>query len=61
MGVNLILTGRRTEILNEVKAEIEKKYGVKVLTMQLDARNYKEVTEKIAALEGEWKNIDITC
>ena len=31
MGVNLILTGRRTEILNEVKAEIEKKYGVKFL------------------------------
>ena len=57
MGVNLILTGRRTEILNEVKAEIEKKYGVKVLTMQLDARNYKEVAEKITALEGEWKNI----
>ena len=59
MGVDLILTGRRTEVLNEVKNEIEKKYGVKVLPIQLDARNYNEVAEKIAALEGEWKNIDI--
>ncbi len=59
MGVDLILTGRRTEVLNEVKNEIEKKYGVKVLPIQLDARNYNEVSEKIAALEGEWKNIDI--
>ena len=59
MGVNLILTGRREELLGEIKNELESRYKVKVLPLKLDARNYDDVAAKIASLEGEWKNIDI--
>lgn len=59
MGVNLILTGRREELLGEIKNELESRYKVKVFTLKLDARNYDDVAAKITSLEGEWKNIDI--
>ena len=35
-GANLVLTGRNVKKLDEAKAELERLYGVKVLTCQAD-------------------------
>lgn len=59
MGVNLIITGRRENILEDIKKELEQKYNIKVCSLQLDARNAQEVEEKINNLKDDWKNIDI--
>ena len=59
MGVNLIITGRRANILDEIKKELEEKFNIKVCPLQLDARSSKEVDEKIDNLPNEWKNIDV--
>lgn len=59
MGVNLIITGRRGNVLEDVKKDLETKYGVKVYPLQLDARNSQEVEKKIDSLSAEWKEIDI--
>lgn len=59
MGVNLIITGRRGNVLEDVKKDLETKYGVKVYSLQLDARNSQEVEKKIDSLSTEWKEIDI--
>lgn len=56
---SLIITGRRTERLNELKAEIETKYGVEVLALSFDVRNKEEVDKAIDSLPKEWKYIDI--
>lgn len=58
-GMNLILTGRRENILLEVKEELESKYGIKVKTLAFDVSKSSQVVEKINGLEEEWKNIDI--
>lgn len=58
-GVNLIIAGRRENLLTEVKETIEKEYNVNVLPIVLDVRDSKEVLKKLGNLPTEWKNIDI--
>ncbi|EDK89427.1 short-chain alcohol dehydrogenase [Fusobacterium polymorphum ATCC 10953] len=59
MGVNLILCARRENILNELKENLEKQYGVKVKNLVFDVRNYNDVLKNINSLDDEWKKIDI--
>jgi len=59
MGVNLILCARRENILNELKENLEKQYGIKVITLVFDVRNYNDVLKNINSLDEEWKKIDI--
>ena len=59
MGVNLILCARRENILNELKENLEKQYGVKVKILVFDVRNYNDVLKNINSLDDEWKKIDI--
>ena len=59
MGVNLILCARRKNILNELKENLEKQYGVKVKNLVFDVRNYNDVLKNINSLDDEWKKIDI--
>jgi NADP-dependent 3-hydroxy acid dehydrogenase YdfG len=56
---NLILTGRRKDRLDNIKNEIEKKYGVKVLTLCFDIRNKIECQNALNGLPDEWKQIDV--
>lgn len=59
-GMNLIITARREERLEGVKAEISAKYpDCQILTLCFDVRNRAEVLENIGDLSPEWKNIDI--
>lgn len=59
LGMNLIITGRRENLLIELKKELEEKFSVQVLVIQLDVKNADEVKDKLSSLSNEWKNIDI--
>jgi len=58
-GSNLIITARRSNILEKLETAIKAKYGVKVFTIKLDVKNKQEVEWAINSLPDEWKNIDI--
>lgn len=58
LGMNLIITGRRENLLIELKKELEEKFSVQVLAIQLDVKNADEVKDKLSSLSNEWKNID---
>lgn len=56
---NLIVTGRRSERLQELKAALERQHGISVLALCFDVRNNDEVVSNIASLPAEWRNIDV--
>lgn len=56
-GVDLILCGRRREVLDELKAYFSEK--VSVTTLAFDVRNADDVAKAVESLPEEWKNIDI--
>ena len=58
-GWNLILTARRKEKLAVVVNDIEKKYGVKTLSMIFDVQDKKAVFEHLEKLPKEWQAINV--
>ena len=58
-GYSLIITGRRTERLDELKATLEKDHSIKVYSMTFDVQQRKMVEASFAALPREWQHIDI--
>lgn len=58
MGSDLILNGRNTEKLAELKAELTAK-GTDVLTLPFDVRDREAMRAALDSLEGKWKNIDV--
>jgi len=56
-GIDLVLCGRRREVLDELKEYFSKK--VQVTTLAFDVRNQTDVANAIESLPQEWKNIDI--
>ena len=56
---NLIVTGRRSERLQELKAALERQHGIGVLALCFDVRDNDEVVRNIASLPVEWCNIDV--
>jgi NADP-dependent 3-hydroxy acid dehydrogenase YdfG len=58
-GVNLIVCGRRTERLMELKGALESAYGVKTCALAFDVRVYGEVEKAVNSLPDEWRGIDI--
>ncbi|NDV68074.1 SDR family oxidoreductase [Dysgonomonas sp. 25] len=58
-GYNLIITGRRQERLDSLKAEIEKQHRTSVLTLAFDVRQYDEVKAALGNLPSEWAAIDV--
>lgn len=59
LGYNLIILGRRNERLTDLKAELESKSNVKVLSICCDVRNREDVEAAILGMDAEWQNIDI--
>jgi NADP-dependent 3-hydroxy acid dehydrogenase YdfG len=55
--IDLILCGRRHEVLDKLKSYFSEK--VKVTTLTFDVRNTDDVAKAIESLPEEWKNIDI--
>lgn len=58
-GYNIYATGRREERLQQLKEELEEKYGVKVVTLQFDVRSRDEVANAINELKSHTDRIDI--
>lgn len=56
---NIILTGRRIDRLAQTAKEIKKQFGVQVLPLVFDVRNYEEVKKYLGNLPKEWQNIDV--
>lgn len=52
---DLILTGRRSDRLEELATVLKEKYGVQVLTTAFDVRSRSEVDEFAANIPDEWK------
>jgi len=55
----LILTGRRSDRLEELKKELERDYETKVHTLCFDVRVYEQVEKAINSLPDEFQPIDI--
>ena len=58
-GHNLIITGRRKEKLELLSSELQKKYGVEVLSLAFDVRKQKDVQSTLKNLPENWQSIDI--
>ena len=58
-GCNLILNGRRTERLENLKQLLEKKYSISCYLLPFDVQNKEETFLAIAALPLQWQAIDI--
>jgi len=58
-GYDLILNGRRTDLLQNIFDDIEKKYNVAILQLPFDVQDEKSVFDSINSLPEDWKAIDI--
>ena len=58
-GYDLILNGRRTDRLQTLANELEKKYNVAVLQLPFDVQDEKAVAASIQSIPAEWQTIDV--
>jgi 3-hydroxy acid dehydrogenase / malonic semialdehyde reductase len=58
-GYNIIITGRRKELLDRLEKELLSSAKIKVHSLCFDVRNKTDVESVIANLPDEWKEIDI--
>lgn len=56
---NLIITGRRSERLEELKTKLEKEYHISVTALCFDVQDKEAVFNSINNLPEEWKQIDL--
>jgi NADP-dependent 3-hydroxy acid dehydrogenase YdfG len=58
-GYDVCITGRRKERLDELKADLENKFGIRVVALQFDIRHRNEVETAVAELKKQVDKIDI--
>jgi NADP-dependent 3-hydroxy acid dehydrogenase YdfG len=58
-GYNIVITGRRKERLDELSAHLVSTYKVRVLSLNFDVSNLKEVESAVNALSADWKKINV--
>ena len=58
-GYNLILTGRRKELLEKIGEELVGKYKIDLMLLNFDVRSREAVDKAFESLPSGWKNIDI--
>lgn len=58
-GYNILITGRRKELLDDLERELKNIGNIKVLSLCFDVRDRDEVSSIIDRLPEEWKQIDI--
>lgn len=58
-GYDIIINGRRTERLSNLKQELEKQFSVKVLSLPFDVSKRGIVFEAVQSIPAEWQAIDI--
>lgn len=58
-GYDLIITGRREELLNNLLKSISKETDAEVLPLCFDVRDLAQTEKAINSLTGKWENIDV--
>lgn len=58
-GYDLVLNGRRTELLEELCNKLERRFNVAAFLLPFDVRDEKAVFDSIASLPEPWKKIDV--
>jgi 3-hydroxy acid dehydrogenase/malonic semialdehyde reductase len=58
-GYNLIITGRRMELLNDLSVWISKETEAEVISLCFDVRDQQQVENSIDSLTGKWGDIDL--
>jgi len=58
-GTNIIITGRRKNLLIELGKKLRSQFNVEVLELVFDIRDQAEVFKQIKELPDNWKQIDI--
>lgn len=58
-GDDCIITGRRSERLDDLQRELEQKFNVAILPLCFDVQDKEAVTKAIDSLPDDWKNIDV--
>ena len=56
-GYDLIITGRRKDRLESLAKELQKKFKIKILTLNFDVRSSKEVEKNISTLKTSGKKL----
>jgi NADP-dependent 3-hydroxy acid dehydrogenase YdfG len=56
---DVIITGRRGDLLEQLKKDIDSKYSVSVLPLIFDVQKESQVKSAIASLAADWKNITV--
>ena len=57
LGSNLVITSRKTEVIEKTAEELSKETGGKVLAVPCDVRKYEEVENVIKRAESEFGNV----
>lgn len=58
-GYDLILAARRADRLDTLRQELATAGGGRTITIQMDVRIAKEVSERLHSLPDEWRQIDL--
>lgn len=58
-GHDIIITGRRNERLCELKLQLEKEYGIRVLTLCFDVQDRQAVNDIFTGLPEQWRKINV--
>ena len=58
-SLNVIISGRRKERLQQVGAQLKELYGIDVFILELDVREKEQVKAAVSGLPEEWENIDV--
>ena len=58
-GYDLIIAGRREELLNELSENIINNTGAGVISLCFDIRDLKQVEKALDSLTGRWSDIDL--
>ncbi|MFH2143782.1 MAG: SDR family NAD(P)-dependent oxidoreductase [Bacteroidota bacterium] len=59
IGIDVIITGRRTRLIGELEKEITTKTKSRALALSFDIRDNEAVIKSIDRLPSDWQNIDI--
>ena len=58
-GADLVITGRSTGKLDSAKEELERLYGIRVLTVQADGGDEQQVADAIAQTKATFGRLDV--
>ena len=58
-GYNLVLLGRREQLLTEVSKHLEDKYAIEVKKIVADVRDNEDLSYRLETLPQQWKKVDV--